>query len=102
MAMSEGTRAVPLSLIEDGFNMRRSLCPNCNGGLLHPYKVSVELGGFDGQEVGIGWVAICKGAKAGERSRETASEPCGFTLPLTAYRHIPHVGLQAQYQETRR
>ena len=97
MAMADGTCAVPLYLIEDGFNKRRSLCPGCTGGLLHPYKVSVGLGGFAGQEVGIGWVAICVGGKAGERGKETDSPRCGFSLPLTAYHHVPHLGLEAEY-----
>ena len=95
--MSDGTRAVPLELIEDGVNKRRALCPACPTGFLHPYRVSVDLGGMEGQQVGIAWVAICKGAKAGERYRVEAAEPCGFTLPLTAYRHIRFLGLVAQH-----
>lgn len=95
--MSDGTRAVPLDLIEDGFNKRRALCPVCKTGVLHPYKVSVDLGGMSGQQFGVGWVAICVGGKAGERYLESDSEPCGFSLPLTAYRHVPHLGLVAEY-----
>lgn len=64
------------------------LCPQCVGGRLHPYVVEFDLGypGWQGVTGLSGWVAVCKGAKAGEDFLEEDVPPCGFSMPLTPHR----------------
>lgn len=66
----------------------RPLCPACSGGRLYPYKVTIGLQavyGWSGADYLEGWVAVCRGAKAGEHYAEVDLPPCGFTLPMTPH-----------------
>jgi hypothetical protein len=66
----------------------RPLCPSCSFGRLQPYQVTISLnagaGGWRGADYLDGWVAVCKGAKAGEHFVETDQPPCGFSMPMQA------------------
>jgi hypothetical protein len=80
---TEGTTAVPTSLIVNrAMGVRRSLCPACFGGRLHPYKVEVSLGGFQGYRSADGWVVVCVGADPDTDGSEQRIESCGFSLPV--------------------
>lgn len=87
---AEGTTAIPTSLIVDqSAGVRRSLCPACVGGRLHPHKVEVNLGGFQGYSSAFGWVAVCVGADPAVDGSEQRIEPCGFSLPVTPRPVLP-------------
>lgn len=82
--VSDGTTAVPMSLVvaEDG-SRRRALCPSCIGGRLHPYKIQIDLGGFEGISHLTGWVAVCAGSRADLGESQVDLPACGFSTPLT-------------------
>jgi hypothetical protein len=96
------------------------LCPGCNGGRLHPYKVTIGLeglnpegnrapyGGWHGVDYLEGWVAVCVGnaaanRKLSERYAALDEEPpvdpevpaCGFSMPMTPHRRHGSVGPSA-------
>lgn len=78
--MSDGTVAVPRDLVEDpSAGKRRSLCPVCSG-KLHPYKIHVDLGGYQGWVFGSAWVAVCVGGISSHTGDEW--KPCGFSVRL--------------------
>jgi hypothetical protein len=116
--VTTGTRAVPSSWLancatwpgESG----QPLCPACEGGYLHPYRVQINLTDKDsgaawgGVRRLVGWVAVCVGnyeANAAARRAHAAAagdvsvspvEPavdtrdlvdvdgCGFSMPMQA------------------
>lgn len=83
--MADGTVAVPTSLLVDGHGRRRALCPACAGGRLHPYRVELDLGGFDGWDYADGWVAVCAGSRPDLGESDERAEPCGFAMPVTPW-----------------
>lgn len=83
MRFAQGTQAVPLSLVHNpDVGVRRSLCPGCTGGRLHPYRLSVDLGGYQGMSHGTAWVAVCVGSDPRYDMVDEPSLPCGFTVRL--------------------
>ncbi|MGH9248069.1 MAG: hypothetical protein ACRD0W_00900 [Acidimicrobiales bacterium] len=87
-----GTWAVPLDLAQ-AFGPR-PMCPACNHGRLHPYRITVPLGGFDGRDTAVGWVAVCSkpqpigdGTRGdeffGEYEKDRPTSGCGFSMALT-------------------
>lgn len=87
--MSE-THAVPsewLARAAMGGGDGTTLCPACTFGRLHPFKITIGLTvGIDawhGANYLEGWVAVCRGAKAGEHFVEVDQASCGFSLPMT-------------------
>lgn len=79
----DGTMAVSTDLISNYHaGVNRSYCPACRGGRLHPYKLSVNLGGFQGMASGSAWVAVCAGADPALHESEEPLKPCGFSVPL--------------------
>lgn len=84
-----GTSAVPHDLLQRtaGGHYSPPLCPACVGGRLHPYVVEFFLGypGFHGAQWLSGWVAVCKGGKAGEHFLEVDVPACGFSMALTKH-----------------
>jgi hypothetical protein len=65
-----------------------TLCPSCKFGRLHPFVVTIGLNvvkGWRGADYLVGWVAVCRGAKAGEHYVEVDQAPCGFSLPMTPH-----------------
>lgn len=83
--MTDGTTAIPTTLLTQ-FGDRRALCPACVGGRLHPYKVSINLGGFEGYRHGSGFVAVCAGARPDLDECEEPIEACGFAMAITPQR----------------
>lgn len=64
------------------------LCPACIGGRLHPYQVTIGLNtghSWKGVDYLVGWVAVCKGAKAADGVMASDHAPCGFSLPMTPH-----------------
>lgn len=86
----DGTVAVPDDLVSNrDAGVSRSYCPACPG-RLHPYKLSVNLGGFEGMALGFAWVAVCDGADPALHESEEPLRPCGFSVPLAlAYASRP-------------
>lgn len=99
--MSE-MRAMPLDLLaarnEAGYGSGQPLCPACIHGRLHPYRVTIGLGGYQGVDYLDGWVAMCVGnaednqltveqlRRAGEVDPKPMAAdvpPCGFTMAMT-------------------
>jgi hypothetical protein len=81
--LAQGTEAVPLSLVHNpDVGVRRSLCPACKWGHLHPYRLSVDLGGYQGMSHGTAWVAVCVGSHPARDMVDEPSPPCGFTVRL--------------------
>lgn len=83
--MTDGTTAVPTSLLTQG-GERRALCPACVGGRLHPYRVELNLGGWQGFDQADGWVAVCDGSQPDLGESDEPAEPCGFAMPITPHR----------------
>lgn len=96
------TVAVPLADFErvamSGRGNAQPLCPSCNGGRLHPYRVTMTVPRNSGDWLGLnleGWVAVCVGNgdyrramlelfpdDEGTDEAPNEVEPCGFSMAL--------------------
>jgi hypothetical protein len=103
------TLAVPLDWLDDanGYGNGQPLCPSCQAGRLHPFKVTVGLSaggdGWSGVDYLEGWVAVCRGngdylrqqrqvrdsypqdadgLAAEPGTDELEQPPCGFSMPM--------------------
>jgi hypothetical protein len=84
--VADGTIAVPTSLLVNDSGGRRALCPGCQGGRLQPFKVQLDLGGFEGYRYADGWVAVCAGSRPDLHESDELAVPCGFAMPITPRR----------------
>jgi hypothetical protein len=108
-----GTVAVPLDWLKRAYPAvgdltGQPLCPGCDGGYLHPYRVDINLAGPDGPWLdGVtrltGWVAVCAGSRdrvavltrlyeqAGttpDGGELDVTPPCGFALPMQPQQRV--------------